>query len=178
MIFANALRSILRQDPDVIMIGEIRDRDTAEIAILAAQTGHLVLSTLHTNNAPATVTRLLNMGIPPYLVVSSIIGIIAQRLCPLICNKCKESYIPSDQWISRLKMNYKNLPIKFYRGKGCNLCENMGYFGRTCISEVMEFNRKGEPVDDGTLVSFRADAGGLSPASAGTLNGVASSILT
>lgn len=138
--FTNALRSILRQDPDVIMVGEIRDRKTAEIAIQAAQTGHLVLSTLHTKNAPATVTRLLNMGIPPYLAATSIIGIIAQRLCPLICTHCKESYIPSDQSISRLKMNYKNLPIKFYHGKGCKLCGDMGYFGRTCISEVMEFN--------------------------------------
>jgi type IV pilus assembly protein PilB len=140
LTFANALRSILRQDPDVIMIGEIRDTETAQIAVQAALTGHLVFSTLHTNDAASALTRLIDMGIEPFLISSSVIGVIAQRLVRVICEKCKEEYVPSEDIIYGLKikdrLNHES-KIKLYRGKGCSFCKNTGYYGRISIYELI-----------------------------------------
>lgn len=132
--FASGLRAILRHDPDIIMVGEIRDLETAEIAIQAALTGHLVFSTLHTNDAPSAATRLIDMGIEPFLIASSVLGVMGQRLIRLICPKCKEAYEPTAEALNQL-----NLPkgTKFYRGKGCNNCMNTGYSGRAMIAELM-----------------------------------------
>lgn len=136
--FAKGLRHILRQDPDVIMIGEIRDRETAEIAIQASLTGHLVLSTLHTNDAPSALTRLADMGIEPYLLASSILGVLAQRLVRSICVDCKAPYSPSAEELSELKLEKKSgEKIKFYRGAGCNRCFGSGYRGRIGLYELM-----------------------------------------
>jgi type IV pilus assembly protein PilB len=135
--FPFILRSILRQDPNVIMIGEIRDEETAEIAVQAAMTGHLVLSTLHTNDAPSAVTRLIDIGIPPYLIASSLIGIVAQRLVRTICPDCKEEYVPNQDSLARLNLDQNDLPFKFYRGAGCLNCNNTGFKGRTVIEEIM-----------------------------------------
>lgn len=136
--FATGLRHILRQDPDVIMVGEIRDRETAEIAVQAALTGHLVLSTLHTNNAPSAITRLADMGIEPYLLSSSVIGILAQRLVRTICPSCKESYKPEEEELKELgiKRNEVSNGV-FYRGKGCQSCFSTGYKGRQGVYEYM-----------------------------------------
>lgn len=132
--FANALRSILRQDPDTIMIGEIRDTETAQIAVRAAITGHLVLSTMHTNDTASTVARFTNMGIEPYMVSSAIIGVVAQRLIRKICISCKEKYIPSESEKSLLNIGDD---VVLYRGKGCSYCNDTGYKGRTAIHEIM-----------------------------------------
>lgn len=145
LTFANALRSILRQDPDIIMVGEIRDIETAQIAVQAALTGHLVLSTLHTNDAASALTRLIDMQVEPFLISSSVIGVIAQRLVRVICEKCKEEYIPSEEVLSELniKNNLKNnSKIKLYRGKGCSFCKNTGYYGRTSIYELIELDEE------------------------------------
>ena len=134
--FANGLRAMLRQDPDVIMVGEIRDLETAVIAIQAALTGHLVFSTLHTNDAPSSITRLINMGIEPFLIAASLIGVMAQRLIRCICPKCKESYVPSKNVLE--KWGLKDRPdAVFYRGKGCDYCKGTGYWGRSGIFELM-----------------------------------------
>ena len=135
--FPFILRSILRQDPNVIMIGEIRDEETAEIAVQASMTGHLVLSTLHTNDAPAAITRLIDIGIPPYLIASSVVGIVAQRLVRTICPDCKEEYVPNQDSLARLNLDQNDLPFKFYRGAGCLNCNNTGFRGRTAIEEMM-----------------------------------------
>ena len=141
LTFASGLRSILRQDPDIVMIGEIRDEETAQIAIKAAITGHLVLSTLHTNDAPSSVTRLVDMGVEPYLVATSVVGIIAQRLVRKICPHCKEEYEASEYERKILTGAYdKNL--KLYRGKGCGHCNGSGYIGRTGVYEIMEVTRE------------------------------------
>jgi len=140
--FPFILRSILRQDPNVIMIGEIRDEETAEIAIQASMTGHLVLSTLHTNDAPAAVTRLIDIGIPPYLIASSLVGIAAQRLVRTICPDCKEEYVPNQDSLARLNLDQNDLPFKFYRGAGCLNCNNTGFKGRTAIEEIMIVGQK------------------------------------
>ena len=132
--FASGIRAILRQDPDVIMVGEIRDLETAEIAVQAALTGHLVFSTLHTNDAPSAATRLIDMGVEPFLISSSVIGILGQRLVRLICPKCKESYQPGHEVTDQLQLPKDS---KFYRGKGCNECMNTGYSGRSVISELL-----------------------------------------
>ena len=138
LTFAAGLRSIVRQDPDVILIGEIRDRETAEIAIQSSLTGHLVFSTLHTNDAASAVTRLIDMGIEPFLVTSSVIAIIAQRLVRILCPHCKEIYKPDKETIANLGLNLSVLKKKsFYRKKGCNLCMHTGYRGRTAIFEIM-----------------------------------------
>ncbi|MBN2420183.1 MAG: Flp pilus assembly complex ATPase component TadA [Deltaproteobacteria bacterium] len=142
LTFPYILRSILRQDPNVIMIGEIRDMETAEIALQASLTGHLVLSTLHTNDAPSAVTRLIDIGMPPYLISSSILGIVAQRLVRKICPDCKEEYIPDPNLLARLSLNMEELPFKFYRGAGCSSCGQLGYKGRTVIDEVMIMGHK------------------------------------
>ena len=135
LTFAGALRSILRQDPDVIMVGEIRDIETAEIAIQSALTGHLVFSTLHTNDAPTSVTRLTDMGIEPFLVASSVIGVVAQRLVRRVCPYCKESYKPSKEELEELGIDDFN--GKLYRGRGCERCMFTGYLGRTGIYEIL-----------------------------------------
>lgn len=135
LTFSTGLRHILRQDPDVIMIGEIRDRETAEIAIQAALTGHLVLSTLHTNNAPSALTRLVDMGIEPYLLSSSVVGVLAQRLVRTICPKCKTSYSPSNAEITNAELS-ESVEV-LYRGNGCEYCFETGYKGRCGIYELM-----------------------------------------
>jgi len=138
LTFAQGLRSIVRQDPDVILVGEIRDRETAEIAIQSSLTGHLVFSTLHTNDAASAVTRLIDMGIEPFLVTSSVIAIIAQRLVRVLCPKCKEAYTPDDESLANLGID-KNQPDRhpLYRKQGCAACMNTGYRGRTAIFEIL-----------------------------------------
>lgn len=139
LTFATALRSIVRQDPDIIMIGEIRDLETAEIAVQAALTGHLVLGTLHTNNAPSGITRLIDMGVQPFLVASSVIGIMAQRLVRVICPVCKEPN-PRDTEIMRKVMEKERGPdsgVVVYSGTGCEQCNQTGYSGRTTVAELM-----------------------------------------
>ncbi len=143
VLFANTLRSFLRNDPDIIMVGEIRDVDTAEIAIQAALTGHLVLSTLHTNDAPSAATRLIDMGIEPFLVSSSIVGCLAQRLTRVLCPECKVPYKPTDVELKSL-----NIPIEegknltFYKPGGCEFCSNLGYKGRIGIYELMTIDEQ------------------------------------
>ena len=141
--FANALRSVLRQDPDVIMVGEMRDTETAQIAIQSALTGHLVFSTVHTNSAPATITRLIEMGIEPFLVSSTIIGVLSQRLVRRICTDCKESYHPHSEQLRELGIkeeSFHKISNNFFRGKGCNNCRNTGYRGRLGIHELLEMS--------------------------------------
>ncbi len=142
LTFANGLRSILRQDPNIIMVGEIRDLETAEIAIQAALTGHLVFSTLHTNDAPGAVTRMVDMGVEPFLVSSSVTGILAQRLVRKICEGCKEEYIPTreelkDIGLESTEYREQRTEIVFYRGRGCPKCMTTGYRGRISIYELM-----------------------------------------
>jgi len=141
LTFASGLRSILRQDPDVVMIGEIRDEETAEIATRAAITGHLVLSTLHTNDAPSSIVRLVDMGIKPYLVSTSVVGVMAQRLVRKICTKCKEQYEASI-YEKELLGQAVNKPLILHKGKGCGYCNETGYSGRIGIYEVMEMTRQ------------------------------------
>jgi general secretion pathway protein E len=136
LTFANGLRSILRQDPDVIMVGEIRDMETAEIAIHASLTGHLVFSTLHTNDSAGAITRLLDMGIEPFLVSSSVVAIIAQRLVRVVCLDCRLGYPPPKEELEKLGLKNVSREV-FYRGKGCTACMNTGYRGRTGIYEVL-----------------------------------------
>jgi type IV pilus assembly protein PilB len=139
--FVNSLRNILRQDPNVIFIGEIRDRETADIAFRASQTGHLVLSTLHTNNAVTSITRLVDLGLEPYLIVSSLSMVVAQRLVRLICPHCKEEYIPDPALLREFGQLLEQSGIKkFYRGKGCQQCDFSGFLGRTAVFEIMEVN--------------------------------------
>ncbi len=139
LTFAAALRSFLRQDPDIVMVGEIRDRETAEIGIKAALTGHLVLSTLHTNDAPGTIGRLLNMGMEPFLVSSAVILIVAQRLTRKICSECKEEITPPIKALLHLGFLEEEMDsLKIYKGKGCNNCGNTGYKGRLALYEVMK----------------------------------------
>jgi type IV pilus assembly protein PilB len=143
LTFASALRSILRQDPDVVLVGEIRDEETARIAIQAALTGHLVLSTLHTNDAPSAVTRLIDMGIEPFLISSSLLGAVAQRLVRTICPNCKAPYEPTKEEIEAIKATLGDVDlsnITFYKGKGCPKCNGKGYKGRTAIHEIMLMN--------------------------------------
>ncbi len=141
--FASGLRSIVRQDPDVILIGEIRDRETAEIAIQSALTGHLVFSTLHTNNAPATITRLRDMGLEPFLIGSSINAVLAQRLVRRICESCREQYRPNDEELQRIGLSASDLSAGVvHRGRGCDRCLETGYRGRTGIHEFMVLDEK------------------------------------
>ncbi|MEO5356128.1 MAG: type II secretion system ATPase GspE [Nitrospirae bacterium YQR-1] len=132
LTFANGLRSVLRHDPDVIMVGEIRDYDTAEIAVQASLTGHLVLSTLHTNDAASSVTRLIDMGVEPFLIASSLCGVLAQRLIRVICPECKERYEATEP-----QRSYFNFPVEtLFKGRGCTKCNNTGYAGRIGIFEL------------------------------------------
>jgi len=139
LTFSSALRSILRSDPDVVLIGEIRDRETAQIATEAALTGHLVLSTLHTNDAPSALTRLIEMGIEPYLVSSALDCVLAQRLARKLCEKCKEPYVPTDEELhsSHFPMNGQSEPPKLFKAAGCSTCAGTGYKGRMALHEVM-----------------------------------------
>jgi type II secretory ATPase GspE/PulE/Tfp pilus assembly ATPase PilB-like protein len=142
MAFARVLRSILRQDPDVIMVGEMRDAETADIAVKSALTGHLVLSTVHANDAPGTVTRLIDMGVPRYLVGSAVSLVMAQRLVRKICERCKEDYAPDPDHLAFLGEDASQLQGRpLHRGRGCLACKQTGYSGRTAVFEVMELNR-------------------------------------
>jgi general secretion pathway protein E len=134
--FARALRSVLRQDPNVILVGEIRDLETAEIAIQASLTGHLVFSTLHTNDAPSAITRLVDMGVEPYLVASSLVAVLAQRLVRVLCPDCREAYTPTPAELAELGVRSAE-PAKAFRPKGCHRCHHTGYFGRVGIFELM-----------------------------------------
>ena len=141
LTFARLLRSFLRQDPDTILVGEIRDLETAQIAIQASLTGHLVFSTLHTNDAPSTVLRLLDLGIENFLLTATIEAIVAQRLVRSICTKCKEEYVPSEEQLMELALRSEDVEGRtFYRGRGCKNCFNSGYKGRLAIFEIMQFN--------------------------------------
>ena len=142
LTFSAALRSILRQDPDKLLIGEIRDGETADIAVKFSLTGHIVFTTLHANDAPSTITRFIDIGVPPFLVGSCLLLVMAQRLVRVICPNCKFEYEPDEFEMSALHMTddekerYKN--IKYYRGKGCVQCRSTGYFGRSGIFELLE----------------------------------------
>jgi type IV pilus assembly protein PilB len=141
MTFSSGLRSILRQDPDIVMVGEIRDSETADIAVKAALTGHLVLSTLHTNDAPGAITRLIDMGIEPFLVSSSLLMVCAQRLLRKICPHCKEAFQVPNDVIKRLEMSQEEVASNtFYRGHGCSRCKNTGFLGRMPILEVLSIS--------------------------------------
>ncbi len=139
--FAECLRHILRQDPDVILVGEIRDLETAQMAFRASLTGHLVLSTLHTNDAPSATTRLVDMGVPPYLIASSVTGVLAQRLARRICTHCRTKTEPTAQELKSLGLKPEQAQkINFYRGRGCQQCRNTGYLGRVALYELMLMN--------------------------------------
>lgn len=139
LTFASALRSILRHDPDIIMVGEMRDRETAEIAIQAALTGHLVFSTLHTNDAPSGIARMVDMGVEPYLVSATILGILAQRLVRLVCDACAEEYHPPEPAVAQFESTPVDVPRpRFRHGRGCDACGGTGYRGRTGIYELMQ----------------------------------------
>jgi type IV pilus assembly protein PilB len=138
LTFADTLRSILRQDPDVILVGEIRDTETAQIALQSSQTGHLVFSTLHTNDSVSAITRLRDLGIPSFLVASGVLGVIAQRLVRVICAECKERYKPTEEALFRFKTVFGDKPFPdSFSGKGCKKCNNTGYKGRTGIFEFL-----------------------------------------
>ena len=152
MTFAKALRAFLRQDPDVIMVGEMRDLETSQIAIQASLTGHLVLSTLHTNDAPGAVTRLVDMGVEPFLISSTLMGVLAQRLVRKVCGSCKIPFEPTDQQLSQLNLSPHDIGDKqFYYGSGCGDCNDTGYKGRKGIYELLEVS---EPIR--SLINDRA----------------------
>lgn len=153
LTFASALRSILRQDPDIIMIGEIRDAETAEIGVQASLTGHLVLATLHTNDSAGSFPRLMDMGIEEFLIASSVIGVVSQRLVRRICPYCKEEHKPNPAEVALYRKNSMDPPERLYRGKGCQECNHTGYIGRTVIGEVLEVS---DSIRD--LIVKRADA--------------------
>ncbi len=142
LTFGNALRSFLRQDPDIIMVGEMRDLETGEIAVEASLTGHLVLSTLHTNDAPSTVIRMVDMGIEPYLISATVIGVLAQRLARKVCQKCKKSYTVSASELRRFgfRPKEKDEEVTLWKGEGCDVCRNTGYKGRIGLYELMRIN--------------------------------------
>ncbi|TWU28284.1 GspE/PulE family protein [Bythopirellula polymerisocia] len=141
--FAQCLRAILRQDPDKILVGEIRDLETAEIAVQASLTGHMVFSTLHTNDAPSTITRMKDMGIPTFLITATVEAILAQRLVRKVCAKCREEYVPSKEILDDLELSTADLKgKKFYRGSGCENCNNTGYKGRVGLFELMIMNNE------------------------------------
>ncbi len=156
LTFANALRSFLRQDPDVMMVGEIRDLETAQVAVQAALTGHVILSTLHTNDAASAITRLLDMGMEDFLLTSTINGVVAQRLVRVLCRECREPYEALPDFAARLQIAPREEPIVLYRARGCAHCSGTGYFGRSAIVEVLA-------MDDAIrqLVLARADTGAI-----------------
>jgi len=170
LTFAAALRSILRHDPDIIMIGEMRDRETAEIAIQAALTGHLVFSTLHTNDAPAGVTRMVDMGIEPYLVAATVLGILAQRLVRTVCEACAEDVRPPADVVAQVAAGQPDIPKpRFRRGRGvgCDACAGTGYRGRTGLYELMRVSEelRERIVQHAPLAEIRAlaQAQGMAP---------------
>jgi len=158
--FASSLRTVLRQDPDIIMVGEIRDGETADHAVQAALTGHLVLSTLHTNDAPSSITRLLDLGVPHFLITSTLIGVIAQRLVRENCPHCSEEYAPTEEEAHAMKMPFEKLaPYRFRRGRGCLHCRTTGYMSRTGIYEILPMSEKLRRLvsqQAGSLEVFRA----------------------
>jgi general secretion pathway protein E len=137
--FASALRSMLRQDPDIILVGEIRDLETAQVCVQIALTGHLVLTTLHTDNAPSAVCRLMDVGIEPYLVNGTLIGVLAQRLVRKVCQKCKEEYTPDEALLKVVRARYPHV-TRFVRGKGCETCRQSGYRNRAAVMEMFELS--------------------------------------
>ena len=140
--FVDILRAMLRQAPNIILVGEIRDRETAEIAIQAALTGHLVFSTLHTNDAPSAITRLIDMAVPPFLVASSVQAVMAQRLVRVICPKCKQPFQYERKELQAVGLNPDEISqVTLYKGAGCGHCKGIGFRGRSGIFEVMEMNR-------------------------------------
>ena len=144
--FAAGIRTLMRQDPDIIMIGEIRDLETARMAVQAALTGHLVLSTLHTNDSPSAISRLLDLGVPSYLIKATVIGIMAQRLVRTLCNECKkEAELSTEDWNNLVRPWKVNKPKTIYEAEGCLECRNTGYLGRQGIYEILTLN---EPVQD------------------------------
>ena len=152
LTFSRILRAFLRQDPDRILVGEIRDLDTAQIAIQAALTGHLVLSTLHTNDAPGAVTRLIDMGTEPFLVAASLEGVLAQRLLRTICQDCRASYEPNEALLNQLGVSSHELGDKeFFTGRGCDVCDQTGYKGRRGLFELLDMT---DPIRE--LVTDRA----------------------
>jgi general secretion pathway protein E len=159
LTFARALRHFLRQDPDIIMVGEVRDAETAEIAINASLTGHLVLSSIHTNDASGAPTRLIDMGIEPFLVASSLLGIIAQRLIRKLCMNCREAYQPSAYELKGIGLHTPPAGVTFYKAQGCPQCSNGGYSGRTVIHELMVIND-----DIRSLIIQRVDSGQIKKA--------------
>jgi type IV pilus assembly protein PilB len=155
LTFALCLRAILRQDPDVVMVGEIRDEETLEAAIHASLTGHLVFSTLHTNSTSKTITRLLEMGAPPYLVSSAVLGIFAQRLVRRVCSKCKVEYAPTEEELTILGVaSTPDKPIVLYKGEGCARCSGTGYEGRVGLYEIMNMNREIQELIDNKASTF------------------------
>ncbi|HYW79172.1 MAG TPA: ATPase, T2SS/T4P/T4SS family [Thermoguttaceae bacterium] len=159
--FAQCLRSILRQDPDKILVGEIRDLETAEIAVQASLTGHMVFSTLHTNDAPSTITRLRDMGVPPFLLTATLEGVLAQRLVRKICRECREQTMPSVETLADLGLTPEDvLDKKFYRGRGCATCNNTGFKGRSGLFEYMVLNEElRELINKGASTEVIRDAG-------------------
>ena len=140
LTFASGLRSYLRHDPDIIMVGEIRDKETADIAIQASLTGHLVLSTIHTNDAAGVFTRLTDMGVEPFLVASTMVASLAQRLVRRLCEECREAYVPTDEQLEEVGISSEDLALaggKIYRARGCHACLEVGYSGRTGIYELL-----------------------------------------
>jgi type IV pilus assembly protein PilB len=137
LTFAAGLRALMRQDPDIIMVGEVRDQETASIAARAAVTGHLVLTTVHTNDAASAFMRFIDMGVEPYMVASSVIGIVSQRLVKLICEECKEEYEPPEEELLQWDESILPRPQHFYHGAGCPKCNNTGYKGRTAVHEII-----------------------------------------
>jgi len=183
LTFANALRSIVRQDPDVIMIGEIRDLETAEIAVQASLTGHMVFSTLHTNDAPNTVTRLRNMGVPPFLLTATLEGVLAQRLVRRICSKCREETMPAVETLAELNLTPDDVASqKIFRGRGCESCNNTGFKGRTGLFELMLINNALRDVinEGGSTQKLRnaAMASGMRPLRTAGLDKLYSGITT
>ncbi len=167
MTFARGLRAILRQDPDVVMVGEIRDTETAEIAVQASLTGHLVLSTLHTNTAVGAITRLQDMGVEPFLLSSSVIALLAQRLVRVLCAHCKEGHAASESELALLGLSNSADEITIYRGKGCDYCNNTGYKGRTGIYEMIAIDEQmrsmiHEGAGEQEMISYaRQSSGGI-----------------
>lgn len=140
LTFAAGLRALMRQDPDIIMVGEVRDQETASIAARAAITGHLVLTTVHTNDAASAFMRFIDMGVEPYMVASSVIGVVSQRLVKLICEDCKEEYTPKEEELLQWDNSYRPLPAHFYHGAGCPKCNHTGYKGRAAVHEIIMMN--------------------------------------
>lgn len=183
VVFATGLRSILRQDPNVILVGEIRDKETADIAFRASLTGHLVFSTLHTNNAVASITRLVDIGLEPYLIASSLILVVAQRLTKSICPHCKEEYVPDKHLLDDFKKYIDELTIKkFYHGKGCQKCGFSGFLGRTALFEILRVSENirsliSEKATEDEIFNAARDAG-LKPLVSAGMEKVAKGITT